>query len=109
MAWIYLLAAGICEILWAIGLKLYGFRLTLPSAVTVLLMLLSFVLLQMAMRTLPLSTSYAIWTGIGAVGTALYGMLMLREPRSAGQILCIMLVIAGIVGLKLLAPPQTTS
>jgi quaternary ammonium compound-resistance protein SugE len=104
MPWVYLLAAGVCEILWAIGLKLYGFRPTLGSGVTVVLMLLSFLLLQMAMRSLPLSTCYAIWTGIGAVGTALYGMLVLREPRGAAQVVCIVLILCGIVGLKLLAP-----
>ncbi len=102
MAWIYLTAAGICEIMWAIGLKLFGFKLTIPSAVTILLMLLSFWLLQLAMKDLPLGTSYAIWTGIGAAGTAIYGMFYLNEPRSAGQIVCIMLIICGIVGLKLL-------
>ena len=105
MPWVYLLAAGVCEILWAIGLKLYGFRWTVGSGATVVLMLLSFLLLQMAMRSLPLSTSYAIWTGIGAVGTALYGMLVLREPRGAVQVVCIALIVCGIVGLKLLAPP----
>ena len=104
MAWAYLLAAGVCEILWAVGLKLYGFRWTLGSAVTVVLMLLSCWLLQLAMRTLPLSTSYAIWTGIGAVGAAAYGMLVLREPRSAAQIVCITLIVCGIIGLKLLTP-----
>jgi quaternary ammonium compound-resistance protein SugE len=106
MPWLYLIAAGICEIVWAIGLKLYGFRLSWGSAVTVLVMLLSFWLLQLSMRSLPLSSSYAIWTGIGAVGTALYGLIVLREARSAGQIACIALVIAGIVGLKLLTPAQ---
>lgn len=106
MAWIYLFAAGVCEILWAIGLKLYGFRLTWGSAVTVLIMLLSFWLLQMALRTLPLGSSYAIWTGIGAVGTATYGMLFLREPRNAAQIVCIGMIVAGIIGLKLLMPVE---
>ena len=104
MPWLYLIAAGVCEIVWAIGLKLYGFRLTWGSAGTVLVMLLSFWLLQLAMRSLPLSTSYAIWTGIGAAGTALYGLIVLREARSAAQIACIGVVIAGIVGLKLLTP-----
>ena len=108
MAWVYLFAAGICEILWAVGLKLYGFRPTLGGAATVVLMLLSFWLLQMAMRALPLSTSYAIWTGIGAVGTAVYGMLVLREPRGAAQIVCIALIVCGIVGLKLLTPTAPT-
>lgn len=109
MAWIYLLLAGFCEILWAIGLKLYGFRLTLGSGVTVVLMLLSFWFLQLAMRTLPLGTSYAIWTGIGAVGAATYGMLVLREARGGAQILCIAMIVGGIMGLKILspAPPLT--
>lgn len=104
MPWVYLVAAGICEICWAVGLKLYGFRWTLGSAVTVILMLLSFWLLQLAMRALPLSTSYAIWTGIGAVGTAAYGMIALREPRGAAQIVCITMIVCGIIGLKLLTP-----
>jgi quaternary ammonium compound-resistance protein SugE len=107
MAWIYLLAAGVCEIVWAIGLKLYGFRLTVPSGIMVVFMLLSFWLLQLAMRTLPLGTSYAIWTGIGAVGTAVYGMIYLKEARSAAQIVCLALVIGGIVGLKALAPAES--
>lgn len=103
MAWMYLSAAGVCEILWAIGLKLYGFGLTRHSAGTVGLMLLSFWFLQIAMRTLPLGTSYAIWTGIGAVGTAVYGMVFLHESRSMPQIVCIILIICGIVGLNLLS------
>jgi len=107
----------VCEILWATGLKLYGFRLrTAPTpespqgefnwggAITVLLMLLSFVLLDRAMRSLPLGTAYGVWTGIGAVGTAIYGMLFLHEPRDWPRVLCIGLVVGGIVGLKLLAP-----
>ena len=109
MAWIWLLLAGICEVFWAIGLKktegLTRF-LTDPSKVwvttwTVALMILSFVLLAQAMRTLPLGTAYAIWTGIGAVGTVVYGMVVLGEPRDAVRLLCLTMIVAGIVGLKL--------
>jgi quaternary ammonium compound-resistance protein SugE len=104
MAWLFLFAAGICEVMWAIGLKTYGFTRTLGGAGTVVIMLLSFVLLDRAMRTLPLGTSYAIWTGIGAVGTVIYGMIALNEPRDWPRVLCIVLVLGGIVGLKVLAP-----
>lgn len=104
MNWIYLFLAGLCEIVWAVGLKRYGFTLTWGGAWTVGMMLLSFVLLQMAMKGLPLGTSYAIWTGIGAVGAALYGMWRLGEPRDAPRLICIGLIVLGIMGLKFLAP-----
>lgn len=104
MAWVYLVLAGVCEIVWAAGLKEFGFRLTWGGAFTVAVMLLSFVLLDQAMRTLHLGTAYAIWTGIGAVGAAAYGMLRLGEPRDWPRVLCIGAIVAGIAGLKLLAP-----
>ena len=100
-AWLYLLAAGVCEIVWAAGLKRYGFTWSWGGAMTVVVMLLSFVLLDRAMRTLPLGTSYAIWTGIGAVGAALYGMVYLGESHDWGRLVCIAAIVAGIVGLRL--------
>lgn len=108
MNWIYLFLAGICEIIWAVGLKLYGFTLTAGGVATVVMMLLSFILLQMAMKGLPLGTSYAIWTGIGAVGTAVYGIWRLNEPRDPARLICIALIVAGIIGLKFLAPASET-
>ena len=102
MAWIFLLAAGICEIVWAVGLKAYGFTLTRGGAFTVVMMLLSFILLDRAMRNLPLGTSYAIWTGIGAVGAAIVGIVRFNEPRDWPRVACIALIVLGIVGLKIL-------
>jgi quaternary ammonium compound-resistance protein SugE len=104
MAWIYLLAAGVCEIVWAAGLKKYGFTRTWGGALTVLVMLLSFVLLDRAMRTLPLGTAYVVWTGTGAVGSAALGMMMFGEPRGAVRIACIGLIVAGILGLRWSTP-----
>lgn len=101
MAWIFLFAAGVCEIVWAAGLKAYGFTLTRGGAFTVAMMLLSFLLLDQAMKRLPLGTSYAIWTGIGAVGTAVLGILLFKEPATAARLACIALIVGGIVGLKL--------
>ena len=102
MAWVYLIAAGICEIVWAAGLKEYGFKLTKGGIFTIIMMLLSFVLLDQAMRKLPLGTSYAIWTGIGAVGAAIIGIVRFNEPRDWPRVICIALIVCGIVGLKLL-------
>jgi quaternary ammonium compound-resistance protein SugE len=102
MAWVYLFAAGICEIVWAAGLKAYGFTFSKGGAFTVAMMLLSFVLLDQAMKRLPLGTSYAIWTGIGAVGAAIIGIVKFNEPRDWPRLICIALIVAGIVGLKLL-------
>ena len=104
MAWAFLFAAGICEIIWAAALKAYGFTLTRGGAFTVFFMLLSFVLLDRAMRKLPLGTSYAIWTGIGAVGVAIIGMIKFNEPRDPPRLICIGLIVAGILGLKFLTP-----
>jgi quaternary ammonium compound-resistance protein SugE len=107
MAWIYLVAAGICEIVWAVGLKhSNGFTRLWPSVITIAIMLLSFVLLSLAMRTLPLGTAYAIWTGIGAVGTTIYGIVHFNESRDWPRLICIAVVVAGIVGLKVLAPTE---
>ena len=104
MPWVWLLLAGVCEVVWAVGLKLYGFKLSWGSAVTVVMMLLSFYLLSLAMRHIPLGTAYGVWTGIGAVGAAAYGIARLGEPRDLPRLLCIGLIVAGIVGLKLLSP-----
>jgi quaternary ammonium compound-resistance protein SugE len=104
MAWIYLLAAGICEVIWAIGLKKSeGFTRLWTSVWTVVVMLLSFYLLSFAMRRLPLGTAYAVWTGIGAVGTVIYGMAFMGELRDWPRVVCIAIIIAGIVGLKVLS------
>ena len=104
MAWIFLTIAGLFEIGWAVGLKYTdGFSRPLPSALTVLAMLGSFWLLSLALRSIPLGTAYAVWTGIGAVGTAALGILLFAEPASALRLACIGLIVAGIVGLKLVS------
>ena len=101
MAWVYLLIAGLLEVGWALGLKYTdGFTRLLPSVFTVAAMIGSFVLLGQALRVLPIGTAYAIWTGIGAVGTAILGMMLFDEPRDLARILCILLIVAGILGLK---------
>lgn len=105
MAWAYLIAAGICEVVWAAGLKKFGFTRTWGGAFTVLVMLLSFVLLDRAMRALPLGTAYVVWTGIGAVGAAAIGMAVFDEPRSALRLGCMGLITVGILGLKWSSPP----
>jgi quaternary ammonium compound-resistance protein SugE len=105
MAWVYLIAAGITEVIWAVGLKYSdGFKRLWPSVFTIVVMLVSFVLLSQAMRKLPLGTSYAVWTGIGAVGTVIYGMWRFNEPRDLPRIVCVALIVGGIVGLKALTP-----
>lgn len=105
MAWVYLLIAGLFEIGWAIGLKYtQGFTQPLPSVVTVAMMVASFACLGLALRTLPLGTAYAIWTGIGTIGTVLLGIMLFREPASALRLGCIALILAGVAGLKLLTP-----
>jgi quaternary ammonium compound-resistance protein SugE len=102
MAWIYLTVAGLLEIGWAIGLKYTdGFTRLLPSLWTVASMVLSIVLLGLALRTLPVGTAYAVWTGIGAVGTAVLGIYLFAEPATVARLLCIGLILSGIVGLKL--------
>lgn len=105
MAWIILVLAGLLEIGWAIGLKYSaGFTRLVPSMLTAVSMLGSVVMLGLALRTLPLGTAYAIWTGIGTVGTAIFGIMVLGEPASAARIACIALIVSGILGLKLLSP-----
>jgi quaternary ammonium compound-resistance protein SugE len=104
-AWILLIMAGLFEVVWAVGLKYTeGFTRLLPSGITLSAMTLSIVLLSRALRTIPVGTGYAVWTGIGAVGTALVGIWLLDEPRSAGRLLAIAAIVGGIVGLKLATP-----
>lgn len=102
MPWFWLIIAGILEVAWAIGLKYTeGFSRLWPTVATVVLMLGSFWCLAQAVRVLPLGTSYAIWTGIGAVGTAIAGIILFKEPATAARLACIVLIVAGIAGLKL--------
>jgi quaternary ammonium compound-resistance protein SugE len=102
MAWTYLLIAGLLEIGWAVGLKYtHGFTRLGPSVWTVVTMIGSFWMLAQAARTLPLGTAYAVWTGIGVLGTAVLGMILFHEPRTALRLGCIALILAGIAGLKL--------
>ena len=102
MAWIYLIAAGILETLWAVAMKASnGFTLLIPSLITVLAMIGSVALLALAMRTLPLGTAYVVWTGIGALGAVLVGILLFREPVTAPRLLFMALLLIGIIGLKI--------
>ena len=102
MAWIYLFVAGLFEVAWAIGLKYTeGFSRPVPSLWTVLSMLVSLGFLALALKTLPVGTAYAVWTGIGAIGTVLLGIYLFEEPATALRLSCIALILAGIVGLKL--------
>jgi quaternary ammonium compound-resistance protein SugE len=102
MAWLALLVAGLFEIGWAIGLKYTdGFTRLWPSVLTLAAMALSVLLLAYALRTLPVGTGYAIWVGIGALGTAILGMVLFNESREPLRLLCLLLILAGVVGLKL--------
>ncbi|MGO4835217.1 quaternary ammonium compound efflux SMR transporter SugE [Rhizobiaceae sp. 2RAB30] len=104
MAWTYLFFAGLFEIGWAIGLKYTdGFTKPMPTVLTVVSMIISLGLLGLALKTLPVGTAYAIWTGIGTVGTAMLGIFLLGEPATALRMACIALIVSGIVGLKLVA------
>jgi len=101
MAWTILFIAGLLEIGWAIGLKFTeGFTRLVPSALTGLCMVGSIVLLGLALKTLPVGTAYAVWTGIGTVGTAILGVVLFGEPATALRLACIGLIVAGIVGLR---------
>ncbi len=107
MAWIYLVIAGLFEIGWAIGLKYTeGFTKLVPSLWTAASMAVSVYLLSKALHSIPIGTGYAVWTGIGVVGTAILGMILFDEPRTLIRIGCILLIIIGIVGLKLFSPTQ---
>ncbi|HEY7211494.1 MAG TPA: quaternary ammonium compound efflux SMR transporter SugE [Bryobacteraceae bacterium] len=103
MAWFVLLLAGLLEIGWAVGLKYTeGFSRPLPTILTVFAMVASMGLLGIAVRTLPLGTAYAIWTGIGTVGTAVFGIAAFGESTSVWRIICLLLIVTGIIGLKIL-------
>jgi len=105
MAWLYLFVAGVFETAWAIGLKYSaGFTKFGPSVFTVVAMMVSLYLLALALRTIPVGTGYAVWTGIGTVGAAILGILLFNESRETPRILCILLIVAGIIGLKLTSP-----
>ena len=105
MSWFYLFVAGLAEIAWAIGLKQsMGWTRLWPSIITAVLMIISFAFLSLALKTLPLGTAYAVWTGIGAAGTAVVGILFFGEPRHAAQLLCLGLIVTGVVGLKAISP-----
>jgi quaternary ammonium compound-resistance protein SugE len=103
MAWAWLSLAGLLEVVWAVGLKhTDGFTRLVPSAITAVAMIGSVYFLALAVRTIPIGTAYAVWTGIGAVGVAILGMLLFDEPKTLLRVGAIMLIIAGIAGLKLL-------
>jgi quaternary ammonium compound-resistance protein SugE len=105
MAWVYLLLAGLFEVGWAVGLKVsHGFTRFWLSAAAVFAMAASLFLLGLALRSLSLGTAYAVWTGIGAVGTVLLGIALFAKAADAGRLACVGLIVAGIVGLKVLAP-----
>lgn len=105
MAWIWLTLAGLLEVVWAIGLKYTdGFTRLVPSLITGAAMVASMYLLALAVRTIPIGTGYAVWTGIGAVGVAILGIILFNEPRGLLRIGSILLIVAGIVGLKLVSP-----
>lgn len=102
MNWLYLAIAGVLEVAWAIGLKYTeGWTRLVPSIITAILMIASFYFLSLAVKSLPIGTAYAIWTGIGTVGAAILGMVLFDEPKDIIRLACIALIIAGIAGLKL--------
>ena len=102
MAWVYLVIAGVFEVGWALAMKqAQGFTRLYPSIITIVGMLISFYFLALAIRTLPIGTAYAIWTGIGVIGTVVIGILFMNEPRNLARMICLLLIIVGIIGLKL--------
>lgn len=102
MGWIYLIIAGVLEIVWAIGLKYTdGWTKLGPSIFTGISMVIGIIFLSFAAKTLPIGTAYAVWTGIGTVGTVILGIILFKEPVDAVRIVCILLIVIGIVGLKL--------
>lgn len=103
MHWVYLLVAGIFEISWAVGMKFtHGFSQIIPSVITVVCMIASFYFLALALKNLPLGTAYAIWTGIGTIGTVIFGIILFKEPVTVTRLACIALIVSGIIGLKML-------
>lgn len=104
MAWVYLFVASLFEIGWAVGLKYtQGFTRLWPSVLTVAAMAVSLTLLAMAVRTIPVGTGYAIWTGVGAVGTAILGLILFAEPLTAWRVICLLAIACGVLGLKFTA------
>lgn len=104
MSWVILIVAGIFEVLWATGLKYSeGFSKLFPSVFTMVTLILSFVLLSVAMKDLPVSVAYPVWTGVGAIGTVVSGVLLLHEPFDVYRLLCVTMIIGGITGLRLLS------
>ena len=104
MAWVVLTVAGLFEIGWAIGLKYsHGFSRPVPSLLTVAAMVMSVWLLSIAMKSIPVGTAYAVWTGIGAIGVAILGMVLFGESREVARLVCLFLIIVGILGLKLVS------
>ena len=105
MSWIILFIAGLLEVVWAIGLKYtHGFTRLVPSVITVTAMIVSIVMLSWAMKSLPTGTAYAVWTGIGAVGAAITGIVLFGESSNPARLLSLALIVAGIIGLKLSTP-----
>jgi quaternary ammonium compound-resistance protein SugE len=105
MAWTYIVIAGLIEIAWAVGLKYtQGFTRATPTVLVVLGMILTYVMLAQGIKTIPVGTAYAVWTGIGAAGTAIWGIAKLGEPLTMPRVICLAMIIAGIVGLKLASP-----
>ena len=104
MSWLYLLVAGVLEVVWAIGLKYTeGFTRLVPSVITIAAMIASVWFLALALRTIPVGTGYAIWTGIGAVGTAILGIVLFAEPATAARLIAIGVIVTGILALKLVS------
>lgn len=109
MNWLILIAAGVFEIMWAVGLKYSdGFTRLGPTVFTLVSLVLSMVLLGVSLRTLPLGTAYAVWTGIGTIGTAVLGIVLFREPATVLRLVCMALIVIGIVGLKLATPGEAS-
>ena len=105
MAWVVLFFAGICEIGWAVGLKYTeGFTRLWPTLFTGVSLVVSMALLGIAVKSLPLGTAYAVWTGIGAVGTVILGIFLFKEPATVARLVCVGLIVSGILGLKFLSP-----
>lgn len=103
MEWFYLVLAGIFEISWAISLKYsQGFTKTMPSILTIMGMAASFYFLSLSLKSLPIGTAYAIWTGIGTIGTVLLGIILFKEPVNIMRVVCIAFIVSGIIGLKLI-------
>lgn len=104
MPWFILFIAGLFEVVWAVGIKYTeGWTRLWPSLFTVLAMIVSFYLLSTALKNIPMGTAYAVWTGIGTIGTVMYGIIFFKEPTDILRIVCIMLIICGIVGLRIMA------